>query len=328
MLRGRRVAHRRGRAEDVRVELHDAERSRGRQRRAELCRVRRATLFLAGWRHCWPTPGCGGERRTASRLRAVVGTLAPHGDGPLWSGGPSVAQLGRIAELGTARWRRAARRQAVAADAIGRCEGAATVVTRSPGPGTCSLPSCRSVRAGRPRIAPGKSPGGHSRATGRRRGSPLKPGGDDGRTRGSGGGRDDDALRAFVASTRRWSRVQVALDARCRRVPGRCGGRPGGLRLGDRMLGGRVAVLRVPLRAQRPRRASRPAPRRRGGCVLATLSSPRDRRAGARGRGQLAALTLTTVVGAAATAGAVLVLVVATSRPPLPSTPADRGRTL
>ena len=89
------------RADDVRVELHDAEREPIVSDGAELCRVRRATLFLAGWRALLAdTQLCGASAAPASRLRAVVRTLAPDGDGPLWSGGPAVSHLMRIAELG------------------------------------------------------------------------------------------------------------------------------------------------------------------------------------------------------------------------------------
>jgi hypothetical protein len=123
--------------EDVRVELHDAEQEPPPvlTDEAELCRVRRATLFLAGWRSLVAdTRLWGANAAPTSRLRAVVGTLAPHGDGPLWSGGPSVAQLGQITELGDRPLAAVLRGgRPVASGAIG--DAAATVVDSVAGPG-------------------------------------------------------------------------------------------------------------------------------------------------------------------------------------------------
>lgn len=127
-------------ADDVRVELHDAEGEPppvlpdG----AELCRARRATLFLGGWRALLADTRLWGVSVTpASRLRAVVRTLAPDADEPLWSGGPAVSDLTRIVELGdralTAMLRGG---EPVAADAIGGDDGgAAAVVNSVSGPG-------------------------------------------------------------------------------------------------------------------------------------------------------------------------------------------------
>ena len=123
---------------DVRVELHDAEREPVVSDEAELCRVRRATLFLAGWRALVAdTRLRGTSAAPASRIRAVVDTLAPDGDGPLWSGGPSVSHLTRIAELGDRGLAAILRGgERVAAGAIaGDDGGAAAVVDSVAGPG-------------------------------------------------------------------------------------------------------------------------------------------------------------------------------------------------
>jgi hypothetical protein len=126
---------------DVRVELHDAEREPPPvlTDNAELCRVRRATLFLAGWRALVAdTRLWGANAAPTSRLRAVVDTLAPHGDEPLWSGGPSVANLMRIAELGdrplaaVLRGGTPVATNAIAGDSDG---GAAAVLDSVAGPG-------------------------------------------------------------------------------------------------------------------------------------------------------------------------------------------------
>ena len=128
------------------------------------------------------------------------------------------------------------------------------------------------------------------------------------------GGPGDDALGAFVATTRRWSRVQVELAPEvsnvCRAVAVADLAVSGwamvvlgmrwpcsGLLCGLSTLGGRPALLLVVA----------------AGCVLATAVLAAVTGGLVRaGAGQLAALTLTTVIGAAATVGAVLVLVVAT----------------
>ncbi|MDT0349534.1 hypothetical protein [Pseudonocardia charpentierae] len=125
---------------DVRVELHDAEREPPPvlTDNAELCRVRRATLFLAGWRALVAdTRLWGANAAPTSRLQAVVGTLAPHGDEPLWSCGPSVSHLKRIAELGDRPLAAVLRGgKPVAAGAIaGDDGGAAEVVNSVAGPG-------------------------------------------------------------------------------------------------------------------------------------------------------------------------------------------------
>ena len=130
-------------ADDVRVELYDAATappptSGG---EAELRRVRRAALFLTGWRRLVADTRLWGTRAMpAARLHDVVRTLAPdaaHGrDERLWAGGPAPAHLWRIAELGDRKLasllRTGARR---GAPIDGDDGGAAAVVDHVGGPG-------------------------------------------------------------------------------------------------------------------------------------------------------------------------------------------------
>jgi hypothetical protein len=90
-------------ADDVRVQLHDGSLPPPvtSMHGAELRRARRATLFLAGWRGLFADARLRGPgARPAARLQAVVRTLAAETEGALWAGGPSLAHLSRIAELG------------------------------------------------------------------------------------------------------------------------------------------------------------------------------------------------------------------------------------
>jgi hypothetical protein len=72
---------------------------------SELRRARRATLFLSDWRALVADVRLWGVRTApAARLRAIVRRLAGDdadgADGPLWSGGPTRAQLLSLVELG------------------------------------------------------------------------------------------------------------------------------------------------------------------------------------------------------------------------------------
>lgn len=103
----------------------------------ELRRVRRATLFLSGWRALVADVRlCGGDVAPAQRLREITRLLVSD-DGqepaaaPLWAGGPSAAALRRLADRGD---------QVVAALAVpGRRTrlpgGIATVAEMISGPG-------------------------------------------------------------------------------------------------------------------------------------------------------------------------------------------------
>jgi hypothetical protein len=92
-------------ASDVRVDLYDLSDSAPPVRLddAELGRVRRAPLFLANWRalvadvRLW-----GAKGAPAERVRAITGQLTgdASADGPLWSGGPTRANLACLAALG------------------------------------------------------------------------------------------------------------------------------------------------------------------------------------------------------------------------------------
>lgn len=127
-------------ADDVRVELYDAAAPpppvAGGE--VELRRARRATLFLADWRTLVADTRLRGPRALpAARLRNVILALAPDvdqgRDEPLWAGGPRLAHLRRIAELGDRRLAavlRSGARRATSVDAA-----TAAVVDTVGGPG-------------------------------------------------------------------------------------------------------------------------------------------------------------------------------------------------
>jgi hypothetical protein len=142
-------------ADDVRVELYDAAGPPPAvcADDAALRHVRRATLFLAGWRALLADVRIWGVAATpAARLRTVIRTLAPDTDGPLWSGGPALSHLRRIAELGDSTLAALLRTDApVPATSIAGDDGGATA-RRGAGGG---------VRARHPGVvALAKSPGG------------------------------------------------------------------------------------------------------------------------------------------------------------------------
>jgi hypothetical protein len=128
-------------ADDVRVELFDAAGPppEALSSKAELCRARRASLFLAGWRGLVADTRLWGARAVpAARLRGVIGTLAADAsaDDPLWAGGPALSHLWRLAGLGDrklASLLRAGGRRATSVD--GDDGGAAAVVDSVGGPG-------------------------------------------------------------------------------------------------------------------------------------------------------------------------------------------------
>jgi hypothetical protein len=121
---------------DVRVEVHDVEREPIAADSTELCRARRATLFLAGWRALVAdTRLWGASVAPTSRLRAVVRTLAADGDGPLWSGGPTVSHLARMCELGDRPLTAMLRGEATAAAALAGDADVLEVIDSVAGPG-------------------------------------------------------------------------------------------------------------------------------------------------------------------------------------------------
>lgn len=129
-------------ADDVRVELYDASGPPPEEVStddAALRRVRRATLFLAGWRALLADVRLRGPgSRPAARLRAVTRALAADTEGALWAGGPALSHLCQLAELGDRklaallRGRGPASPTSVSGDDDG---GAAAVVNSVAGPG-------------------------------------------------------------------------------------------------------------------------------------------------------------------------------------------------
>lgn len=103
----------------------------------ELRRVRRATLFLSGWRALVADVRLWGVRAApVERLRAMARQLADDADGPLWSRGPTPSHLRLLTELGD--WalaglvRRGSARPVTIAGDHG---GAAAVLAAVAGPG-------------------------------------------------------------------------------------------------------------------------------------------------------------------------------------------------
>ena len=131
-------------ADDVRVEPYDAASSPPPVSTddAALRRVRRATLFLAGWRALFADALMWGTKAApAAQLRVVMATLAPdvgHGiHEPLWAGGPTLSHLRRIAELGDRRLATLLQSGAMVSSTTipGDDGGAASVVNSVSGPG-------------------------------------------------------------------------------------------------------------------------------------------------------------------------------------------------
>jgi hypothetical protein len=122
-------------ADDVRVELYDAATAPppAAGGEAELRRARRAALFLAGWRGLVADTRLSGIRaKPTARLRQVIRTL-DRDDGPLWTGGPALSHLGRIAELGDRKLASLLRAGARRAAPIDGDDGAAAAVIDSVG---------------------------------------------------------------------------------------------------------------------------------------------------------------------------------------------------